>query len=276
VHPGCHIPILPALASGVSMLPSPMPPAVGLYLAQIVHLLTHDHRLMCGSFAVVALILHLLQFQCGQLKELGCGQNLTSGGFPTGCIIFCHAHTGQQLICPSPKANSSAFYPRSTACLYLPPPKGLLTPHSRNKSTHLDKFRPHDFLRLAHANSHIAQQRRMTNVRSVAVAGNVRGPFEFRDIGMPRSDITRLKLLELLGCAKFVCLRWMLDGGFTGLEKKPGALGLGKDWGCDSNKIRQANAYHSYCEFEAELSETEKLSLRRRDVLPILKALHQP
>jgi len=46
----------------------------------------------------------------------------------------------------------------------------------------------------------------MPDIRGVAVAGNVRGPFELRDIGMPCSDIARLQLLELLCCAEFVGL----------------------------------------------------------------------
>ena len=35
---------------------------------------------------------------------------------------------------------------------------------------------------------------------------DVRGPFEFCSIRVPRADIARLKLLELLLCAEFVGL----------------------------------------------------------------------
>jgi len=88
----------------------------------------------------------------------------------------------------------------------------------------------------------------MPNIRGVAVAGNVRGPFEFGDIGMPCSDIARLQLLELLCCAEFVGLGWMLDGCFVDLEEM-----LGKQGGAGEQQDRSADleAYHSCCEFGA-------------------------
>jgi len=84
-----------------------MPLAVGRYLAHLIHLLPRVNRLLCGSYQVVALVLDLLQCYHDQFKERENGQDLTSGGFPTGCIIFCHRRRSQQLVFHTTKADPS-------------------------------------------------------------------------------------------------------------------------------------------------------------------------
>ena len=96
----------------------------------------------------------------------------------------------------------------------------------------LDKSRAQLRHRLTASDRHILQQRRVTHIRSVSIAVNVRGPLatqfpsavlprvggggeggiQFRSIGVPSSYIACLELLELLRCAEFVghC------GGFGG------------------------------------------------------------
>lgn len=66
----------------------------------------------------------------------------------------------------------------------------------------------------------------MANVGSVAVARDVGGPFEFRDVGVAGADVARLELFELLGCAQFVCLGDVSRGkGMVGMGEGEGGEG---------------------------------------------------
>ena len=77
------------------------------------------------------------------------------------------------------------------------------------RSAYLNHQAPNLFPALAHTYCHVTQQRRMSNIRSIAVALNVARPFELCGICMPRSYITSLQLLELLLCSQLVRL-WVL------------------------------------------------------------------
>lgn len=58
----------------------------------------------------------------------------------------------------------------------------------------------------------------MSNVRGVAVASDVGGPFEAGYVRVAGADVARLELFELLGCAQFVGLRGGLVRGGLGAE----------------------------------------------------------
>ena len=70
----------------------------------------------------------------------------------------------------------------------------------------LQKFDSHLFpIRLARSQGHVLQQRWVADKACVAVARNIRGPFEFCCIGVAGSDVLVLKRLELLCRTQLVC-----------------------------------------------------------------------
>lgn len=56
----------------------------------------------------------------------------------------------------------------------------------------------------------------MADIRSVAVARDVGGPFELRRVGVARADVFVLECFQLLGCAEFVGLGAVLVGAEMG------------------------------------------------------------
>jgi hypothetical protein len=72
--------------------------------------------------------------------------------------------------------------------------------------TYLNHHTPNLLPALPHTDSHIAQHRRVSNVRSVGIAVDVGSPFEFRRVRMAGSYITGLQLLKLLLGAEFIGL----------------------------------------------------------------------
>lgn len=64
--------------------------------------------------------------------------------------------------------------------------------------TYLNHHTSNHFPRHTHPNSHITQQRRMTNKRSIAVSLNIACKFKLCRIGMSCANISVLKSFELL------------------------------------------------------------------------------
>lgn len=104
--------------------------------------------------------------------------------------------------------------PSQSVTFATPPPPPPPNPHNTN--THLNHHPPHLLPRLPHPHRHIRQQRRVPDIRRVAVAVDVRGPFVFGGVGVAGPDVARLELLELLLRAEFVGLGWGLEWGGGG------------------------------------------------------------
>lgn len=96
----------------------------------------------------------------------------------------------------------------------------LLHPPSQfsliKKSSYLNHHDAHLLLALAEPNSHVLEQRRVSDVARVAIAGNVGSPFELGGVGVAGPDVARLELLKLLLGAEFVGL---CEGLGLGLRK---------------------------------------------------------
>lgn len=73
--------------------------------------------------------------------------------------------------------------------------------------------------RLAHADAHVVQQRRVALVAGVRVARDVRRPLVLGGVGVPRADVLVLQRFELLLGAQFVGL---VDGGLVGIPRGEG------------------------------------------------------
>lgn len=110
------------------------------------------------------------------------------------------------LLLPLLPSLSSSSSPPS-----LPPPSPHLI-HSTAPPTHLNEPPPTHLPAFPQPDSHVRQQARVPDVGRVAVPCDVGGPFVFCRVGVAGADVARLELLELLGCAEFVCL---LGGGFS-------------------------------------------------------------
>ena len=106
----------------------------------------------------------------------------TSGGLPTGCIIF---------------------YPRSVDC---PSSTVWGKAHPVRRAKYLNHSGPHLLPGLAQTEGHVLQQRRMADVAGEAVASDVRGPLEAGGVGVAGADVARLELLQLLLRAELVGL----------------------------------------------------------------------
>ena len=70
----------------------------------------------------------------------------------------------------------------------------------------LDHLRSHAFSTLPHSDRHVAQERRVPNVRGVAVAVDVGGPFELGGVGVTGTDVACLQLFKLLLSTQFIGL----------------------------------------------------------------------
>lgn len=68
----------------------------------------------------------------------------------------------------------------------------------------LYEHRPHLLLGLAHPDGHVAQDRRVSDVRGVAVADDVGGPLVLGRVGVARADVAGLQGLEVLEGAELV------------------------------------------------------------------------
>jgi hypothetical protein len=75
-----------------------------------------------------------------------------------------------------------------------------------HRNTYLNHQTPNLLPTVSHPNRHITQHRRMSNIRSIGIALDVRCPFEFRRVSVSRTHIPCLELLELLLGAELVCL----------------------------------------------------------------------
>lgn len=64
--------------------------------------------------------------------------------------------------------------------------------------TYLDHLSPHLLSALSHPNSHVAQQRRMSNVTRVAVSLDIARPLESGRVCVPSSYVSCLESFELL------------------------------------------------------------------------------